>query len=275
MRPVILLLLLVSIGLTSFSTAFGETKDQTIPQILSASNDFLDLVRQYWPKIGSGDLQAMTVSYEALNNCANFKDEISAADNVDDLEASLQGRHPETIRFGKGVYFKCKRLVEHYAEFPGWRGLRLQAALAGDIRSKIWLVRQYYHNKDKRPREDFPYSPGAFLIDAMTAGHPMVFGVIASSAPYYDLLQDKSQTTVVAWWLLSCKYRDDCDKPESLTTYCIFMSPECIAFENLLDLYRQRAGSDEVYAAAQRLADDLYLKVQQRRFQELGLNLVW
>lgn len=275
MRRFIALLLLGSIWMSSISTVHGQSEDRALPQILTTSNDYLELVRQNWPKIRVGDVLAMTVTYAALNNCGNFKDEISAAENVDDLEASLQGRGPQEILFAKGIYYKCKRLVENYAEFPGWGGLRLRAALAGDITSKIWMAFEYYHNKDKQPRENTPYSPGAFLTDAMAAGHHMVFGMIAENGPYYDILQDKSQTTRIAWWLLSCKYRDDCDKPDSMNIMCIFMVPECVGSENLFDVYRQRAGGEAIYTAAQRLADELYLKVQQRRFEELGLNLVW
>ena len=275
MRTVLALLLLSSVWITSASTAQSLAEDQSVPRLLTTSNDYLELVREYWPRIGQGDILAMTVTYAALNNCGNFRKEISTADNVDELDASLQGRHPNDILFAKGIYHKCKRLVDNFAEFPGWDTLRLRAALAGDISSKIWMASEYYHNKGKQPREDFPYSPGEFLTDAMASGHYMVFGLIAETGPYYDILQDKSTTTRVAWWLLSCKYRDDCSTLGSMNVMCTYMVPECVGARNLYDVYRKRAGNDAVYAAAQSLADELYLKVQQRRFEELGLNLVW
>ena len=259
----------------ALAEAQGKTEVERLTEMLSASNDYLELVRKYWPRVGSGDIQAMTVSFAALNNCGNFRSEISAADTIDDLEASLQGQHPQTITFAKGIYFKCKRLVEHYAEFPGWGNLRMQAALAGDIPSRIWLALEYYSYKDSRPREDFPYSPGAFLTEAMAVGHPMVFALIGAFGHHRDILQDKSKASLIAWSLLACKYHGGCDEPESMKYMCIFMTPECVNSENVLDMLRQRAGSDEVHTAAQRLADELYVKVQQKRFEELGLNLVW
>ena len=275
MRAAIALLFLGFTWFGSISTADSQDGEQTVPQILSTSNDYLELVRRYWPRISRGDVLAMTVSYAAMNNCGNFKEEISAADNVDDLESLLQGKHPNDILFAKGIYYKCKRLVENYGEFPGWNGLRLRAALAGDIPSKIWMAFEYYSNKKQQAREEIPYSPGAFLTDAMAAGHHMVFGMIAETGQHYDILEDKSQTTRIAWWLLSCKYRDDCAEPESMNVMCTFMVPECVGSQNLYDVYRKRAGSEAVYDAAQGLANELYLKVQQARFTELGLKLDW
>jgi len=273
MRPAIALLLLVSVGL---NTANADVEDQTFEQILSRSDDYLSLARQYWPKAGEGDALAMSISYEALNSCIRYKDEISAADNVYDLEASLTGRwHPTAIHLAMGVYSKCKRLVEHYAEFPDWETLRFRAAVAGDMRFKTWMAIYYYENKNRRPREYFSYSPGEFLTDAMTAGHPTAFNLIAHFGPHTDILQDKSLTTVVAWSLLSCKYRDDCATPESLLFDCMYTVPECVGAVSAFDLYRRRAGSEEIYTAAQVLADELYIKVQHKRFEELGLNLVW
>lgn len=255
--------------------ADDESRIQAINELLANYNDHLELVRKYWPRVGKGDLLAMTVTYTALNNCANFKEEISAADNVDDLEASLQGKRAHSdILFAKGVFYQCKSLVEHYAEFPGWPDLQLRAALAGDIISKIYIALQYYSLNNKRPREDFPFSPAQFLIDAMVAGNYLVFGQIAENAHARTILKNKSQTTITAWSLLSCKYYDYCDRPESLNNICRFMLPECLVAKNLRDLYRKRVG-EGVFAAANILADELYLAVQQKRFEDLGLNLVW
>jgi len=218
----------------------------------------------------------MKVTFRALNNCWHFKDEISSADNIDELDELMQGKHPNDLTFAKGAYFRCKALVEHLAEFQGWKRFRLRAALAGDIPSKIPVALDYYHlRNNKRPREDFPFSPAAFLIDAMVAGNDTVFGLIASGAHSHSVLQDKSQTTITAWWLLYCKYSNDCGKPESMIYLCAYMVRTCAQFENLGDKIRHDAGSEEIYADAQRLADELYLAVQQRRFSDLGINLVW
>lgn len=206
--PLDLGLVAVLDGCVGLNTANADVEDQTFEQILSRSDDYLSLARQYWPKAGEGDALAMSISYEALNSCIRYKDEISAADNVYDLEASLKGRwHPTTIHLAMGVYSKCKRLVEHYAEFPDWETLRFRAAVAGDMRSKTWMAIYYYENKNRHPREDFSYSPGEFLTGAVSA----------------------------------------------------------------FDLYRRRAGSEEIYTAAQVLADELHIKVQHKRFEELGL----
>ena len=224
---------------------------------------------------GHGIGRAITVVFAALNNCNHFKDEIETADNVDELEDMLSGRNPNDIVFAKGSYYQCKRLVENFAEFPAWEGLRLRAAIAGDTESAIWMAFEYYRRKEELPREAFPYSPGAFLTGAMAAGHSMVFGMIAETAPYYDLVRNKSRVTRVAWWLVGCKFRDDCGKPESMHNLCNFMAPECTQFENMYEVFRFRAGSDSVFAEAQTLADELYLAVQQMRYEDLGLNLVW
>lgn len=275
MRIVIVLFLFVIAWSSSNSTANDEVEGKTLDQIYITANDYLELAREYWPRAANGDLLAMKVTFRALNNCWHFKDEISTADNIDELNKLMQGQHPNNLRFAKGAYFKCKALVEHFAEFPGWKDFRLRAALAGDIQSKIPVALDFYHLRNKRPREQFPFSPAAFLVDAMVAGNPQVFGSIAEGAHSHNVLQDKSQTTITAWYLLHCRYRDNCDKPESMLSLCTYMVSKCTQFENIHDMIRHDAGSDEVYADAKRLADELYLAVQQRRFRDLGINLVW
>lgn len=275
MRIVIGLCSLI-IGLSSSnSLANDKVEDGSLNQIYMSSNDYLELVREYWPRAINRDLLAMKVTYRALNNCWTFKDEISAAVNIDELDELMRGQHPNNLTFAKGEYFRCKDLVEHFAEFPGWKRFRLDAALAGDIESKIPVALDYYRLNNERPREDFPYSPAAFLIDAMVAGNYLVFGFIAEGAHSHSVLQDKSQTTITAWMLLSCRYWDDCRKPESMASLCGAMVPACAQFENMHDMIQHDAGSQEVYTAAKRLSDELYLAIQQRRFDDLGINLVW
>jgi len=275
MKAGIAITLLLAVLISPVSWADDESRTKALGDLLANYNDYLELVRDYWPQISQGDLLAMTVTYNALNNCAQFKDEISAADNVDDLEASLQGkRAPTDIYFAKGVFYKCKSLVEHFAEFPGWEGLRLRAALAGDAHSKFRMALQYYRIDNTRPREDFPFSPAQFLIDAMVAGDYTVFVTIAESAHHRTILKDKSKKTTTAWFLLTCKYWDGCDKPESMDNVCRFMLPECLTSTSLLDMFRKRGG-DEVFAEAEILSEELHLALQQRRFEDLGINLVW
>jgi len=131
----------------------GSSETATTQDLLNTSNDYLELVREYWPKIRLGDSQAMAVTYDALNNCGHFKNEIATAESIDDLDKLLSGRGPGDLRFAKGIYFKCKTLVHHYAEFPGWQDLRLRAALAGNIRSKVFVTLEFYRFRDERPRE--------------------------------------------------------------------------------------------------------------------------
>lgn len=247
-----------------------ETQD-----ILMVSNDYLAMVRDYWPRIRTGDAQAMTLVYEALNNCGHFKDAIEEADDVDTLEGLLADRHPKDINFAKGMYFKCKGLVEHYDEFPDWQRLRLRAAQSGDSRSRVFIAFAYYYDRDKSPRDEVPFSPGEYLTGAMLEGDPLVFGMIAHAEPALRLRNDSSPLTTVAWGLLECRYRGDCDQPSSLRVHCFLMMPACLEAETATEFWRQRAGSDEDYEEAQRRAVRLLARIEQRRFDELDLDLIW
>lgn len=253
----------------------ATSQTQAVQDILNTSNDYLELVRKYWPKISLGDVQAMTVSFDALNNCWHFKDEIAQAESVDDLDELLSGRHPGDAKFAKAVYFKCRILVHHYDEFPGWQDLRLRAALAGDIRSKVSMVFDFYRFRDERPRESFPFSPGGFLVEAMRSGDSMVFSAIGSMGVDYGLRLDTSPTTSIAWQLVSCRLRGDCGDSSSMKVFCSFMTPECVRWKNVYEYLRHRAGGDEAFAQAEKKAEDIYVKVQQQRFEELDLDLVW
>lgn len=217
----------------------------------------------------------MVVTFKALNHCWHYRREIREADNVDALDELMADRTPMDRLFARDEFFQCKSLVERFDEFPGWRTFRVRAALAGDIPSKIEAARDFYVSSSGRPREDYPYSPAGFLIDALTAKDDLVFAHIATWAKYSTILKDTSPTTITAWWLLYGKYSQTCDKTESMKALCSVLSPECARFRTLGEKIRSDAGSDEVYAAAQRLADELYLAVEEQRFDDLGINLVW
>lgn len=273
---IVLVLFIFGIAFQSTSSvARAEAKGEMVDQIYETSNDYLELTREYWPKAVNGDLLAMMVTYRALNNCWHFRDAISAAKNIDELDWLMQGEHPNNVLFAKGAYFKCKSLVEHYAEFPGWHDFRLRAALAGNVQAKVQMAMEYYFLGRNRRLEDLAYSPAEFLVDAMRARYPPVFGYIAETAESHSMLKDKSPTTVTAWWLLYCKYSNSCGKRESMASLCGFMVPACTKFENLHEKIRHDAGTEETYVAATKLANELYVAVEQQRFDDLGINLVW
>ena len=246
----------------------------TTQDLLRYSNDYLELVEEYWPGAQSGDLLAMTTVYGALNNCNTFKAEIQNAESIDDLDELLAHRHQNDLGFAKGIYFQCKALVSNMDRFSGWEKLQFKAALAGDIESKIWIAFGYYLGRYKHTREDLPFSPAEFLTDAMQARHPMVFGMTAAYAPAGPL-KDDSPEIKTAWFLLSCKYDELCTKPESMRSLCRFQTEECTQADNMYEVYRLRAGSDEVFDAAAARAAELYVLVEAGRFDELGLELVW
>jgi hypothetical protein len=273
-RYLVCLILAVPLNVLCGAPAVAS-QTEAIQNLLNTSNDYLELVREYWPKISLGDSLAMAVSYDALNNCWHFKDEIAQAESVDDLDELLSSRHPQDLKFAKGIYYKCRTLVHHYAEFLGWQDLRLRAALSGDIRSKVTISLDFYRLRDERPRELLPFSPGEFLIEAMRSGDSMVFTAIGTLGVSYGLRLDTSPTTSVAWQLVSCKLRGNCGHPSSMKVFCAFMTPECTKWKNAYEYLEHQAGGDEAYAIANRKAEDIYAKVQQQRFEELDLDLVW
>ena len=248
---------------------------RTAQDILNTSNNYLTLVREYWPRISRGDVQAMTVTYDALNNCWHFKDSISQATSIDDLDHLLKDSHTSQLEFARGIYFRCKQLVENFEEFPGWQDLRLRAAIAGDVRSKLFMIYDFYRFRQEMPRESFPFSPGAFLIDVLQSNESMVFSSIGGMGVDYGMLQDTSPTTSLAWILISCDIRGDCDKSSSMEVFCAHMTPECRESANMYEILRRRAGSDEAFAEAELKANEIYAKVRQQRYEELDLDIVW
>ena len=53
------------------------------------------------------------------------------------------------------------------------------------------------------------------------------------------------------------------------------MTDDCLNFDNVYEMLRERAGGDDQYAQAEELADDLKDKVEAGLYDDLGLDLVW
>lgn len=253
----------------------AQSENQAINDILARSDNYLQLVQTEWAKISSGDVRAMVVSHEAINNCWHFKSEIERSSDIDAFEDILRQERPREIVFGKGIYYKCQALVSRLNEFPGWQELRLRAALAGHVSSRLHLVLDFYRYQHERPREAFAYSPAGFLTDALLEGHSVAFSVVGEIGVDYGLRQDRSETTSIAWSLISCRIRGDCDQPSSMALLCANMAPECAESRTVYEMLERRAGSEEEFAEANRRADQLHARVKQQRFEELDLILVW
>ena len=99
-----------------------------------------------------------------------------------------------------------------------------------------------------------PYIEGEFLVQLMVAGYPPVFDLVGEYGAYYGILDNPSHEIKIAWFLLACKFRDVCDKAESIKQYCAYMMPECIEADNLYDVYRRQAVDPAIYAAAEAIA---------------------
>lgn len=252
-----------------------KSEHQVISDFLVNSDNYLELVQKQWAKIRLGDVQAMVVSYEAINNCWNFKSEIDQSDNIDEFEDILREQRPREVVFGKGIFHKCRQLVERLNEFPGWQDLRLRAALAGHVTSRLYLVLDFYRYRHEQPREAFSYSPAGFLTDTMLEGHSVAFSMVGEVGVEYGIRQDRSETTSIAWSLISCRIRGDCDDASSMAILCANMAPECAQSRTVYEMLEGRAGSQENYAEANRRADELQAKVKQRLFEELDLDLIW
>lgn len=126
--PVCALVLLATGGPAwSAPAVYDDAAEQRIYRLLRTTDDLLPLVREHWPQAQNGDVHAMVIAFNAINNCSTFESAFRRAESIDDLDALLSTRHPRDREFAKGIYFKCKGLVERLDEFPGWRNLRLRA----------------------------------------------------------------------------------------------------------------------------------------------------
>lgn len=275
MRPHLHLVTIVASLALGNAHAANDAENSRLGDVLNTSNNWLELVEEYWPKIDDGDVDAMVLTYNAINNCDTFKDAYLAADSIDDLPELLVGRNPEDIKFASGQYFRCRDLVRNVDRFPGWAGLRLRAALAGEPSSMTLLVVDFYRLKDVQPRESLPFSPGQFITSLMDIQYPPIFDMIGVYGRYYGILEDHSRTAELAWQILACEFRDVCDKPESIKQYCAYMTSECVEAKNLYDVYRFKAGSEENYERAAAMAGELHQKIVGRRYGTLGVNFVW
>ena len=246
-------------------------------EILLRSNDYLELLQRYWPRIRLGDVEAMVVSYEALNNCSYFRAAIQKSEDINDFDA-LMANEPQGMReFGRGIYYKCRELVDHYDDFPGWERLRLNAALAGDRYSQLMVVNDFYRYRGQNglSRENISFSPAEFLIAALEDRDSKACSLIAAAEEPGGMRKDTSKVTTAAWMLIGCEYSDNCDDASSMEVFCTMMSSECTQYANARELIRDVVDNDQQFAQAQQRARDLMAKIVNRDWEELGLDLVW
>ena len=140
---------------------------------------------------------------------------------------------------------------------------------------QLWLVKDFYRYRNERPRESFPYSPAGFLIDTLAKGNRFALAIIAMGESPWGVRIDNDPLISVAWFLLICDYRNDCDKRSSMNRDCEFMTDNCLKYDTAYDMYLDRAGSPERFAMAQEMATTLKQKVETGQYDDLGLDLVW
>ena len=255
--------------------AYADDSEPTLNQVVFRSNDFLTLVEEHWPQAMRGDATAMAIAYEALNNCSHFQDQIQSAETIDDFDAAMKDEHPSMQKYGHGIYFRCKQLVEHYDDYPGWRGLRLKAAVAGEPTSRLFMVSDFYRFRRERPREAFPFSPAVWVTEALEVRFRSVFSMIATGEAPWGLRRDSDPEVSIAWLLVGCHYGRDCEEASSVEPACWFMTDACGRFHNQFEVIRDKAGSDEAYQRAEAKAAGLIEKIDAGLYDELGLDLVW
>jgi len=265
------------VGCLVLSDSISATEQNaTSPDdLILYSNDYAGLVEEHWPRISLGEVDAMVVSFEALNNCWHFREPISASDDLDEFETEMAGQHPEMLKFGRGIFYKCKRLIERFDWYPGWEQLRLRAALAGDRGSRLALLRDFYQHRLERPREEYPFSPAQFVVEALGDRDPKIFNLIAVIDAPWGLRERNGPVVSAAWGLVYCHYKGNCATRESMQRYCVFMAAECTRYQNALEMIRTEAGSENNFAAAQDMAGELISAIEQERYEELGLILVY
>ncbi len=267
--------ILVCLFALAFPANADFNEDPLSSDLLIHSNNYLELLREHWPRISLGDADSMSVSFNTLNNCSFFAEKIRASESIDDFDLAMRNEHPEMQKFGHGIYFRCLELVDHYDDYPGWQELRLRAALAGNATEQLWLVKDFYRFRNERPRESFPYSPAGFLIDALDKGNRSALAIIAIGEAPWGVRIDNDPLISLAWLLLICDYRSDCDKASSMKRPCEFMTDDCLKYGNVFEMYLDRAGSEERFAKAQEMAIALKHKVETGQYDDLGLDLVW
>ena len=269
--PALIVSALLLPGTFSAAEEIGAERDD----VFLHSEDYAELVEANWPRIALGDVDAMYISFTALNNCWHFKDAVRASESLEEFDKEMEGEHPGMIRFGRRIFSRCKRLVERYDWYPGWEQLRLRAALAGDRQSRLDVVRDFYRFRFERPREDFPYSPAQFVLEALDDRDPMLFGVIAITDAPWGLREQNGPIVKTAWFLVYCRYKGNCDSRESMKITCAAQNPACNRYENAFEAIRADAGSEDDFAAAENMADELISAIEEKRYDDLGLVIVY
>lgn len=240
-----------------------------------ASQNWLEFVQKYWDRAQSGEVEPMVRVHDALSTCSVFEKDINASANKEEFKLRLQEtRHDTDVSVGLTVFDRCKPLVPVLDQFPGWERLQFQAALAGHPQSKVRVVMSYYQNQNVVDREDVPFSPAEFLIEAMESQEPEVYAMVGGFAEHFEVLEDTSDANTYAWILLGCRFGMECGTDKHFKAGCATSPPECQGAESLYDYYRNVIGDDSYLAAEQR-ADELYTLVLQQRWDELGINYVW
>ena len=240
-----------------------------------ASDNWLVFVQKYWDRAQAGDVEPMVRVHDALSTCGVFEKDIIAVSTIEEFEERLRKTRTETdINVGVTVYERCKPLVTEFDDFPGWERLQFQAALAGHPQSKARVVMSYYQNQNLLDREDVPFSPAEFLIEAMESHEPEVFAMVGGFAEHFGVLEDTSDANTYGWKLLGCRFGMECDTNKHFKAGCATSPPECEGAESLYDYYRNVIG-DISYLAAEQRADELYALVLDSRWDELGVKYVW
>lgn len=252
-----------------------DQKATSSVEILLYSNDFSELVEEHWPRIRLGDVESMVIAYEALNTCSHFKAAISVSNDLDEFESAMAGQSAEMLKFGRGIFYKCKQLVERFDQYQGWGNLRLRSALAGHRGSRLSVVREFYRYRHERSREDFPFSPAEYVLEALDDRDPEVFKLITVFDAPWGLREQNGPVVSTAWGLVYCHYDGNCASRKSMERYCVFMAPECTLYENALEMFESKAGTEENLAAAQGMARELISAVEEERYTDLGLLFVY
>ena len=245
--------------------------------ILLRSNDYLELLNEHWPRISLGDVDSMVIAYNALNNCWWFREKLRQSSDVDEFVDLMKDEHPDMQEFGRSIYFQCRNVVDKYDLYPGWKSLRLRAAIAGDRHSRLMLVQTYYRQRYEKnaPREKFGYSPAEYLIEAIEDLDPNAFVFIALGEAPYGMREDSSPVISAAWWLAACHYSKNCLEPGSMALFCNAMASDCLKYANGMERIRAKVGSPERFSQAQQKAKELVRLVEDRLYEDLGLDLVW
>ena len=252
----------------------GNGMNPVLKEYLESDNWF-EFLQKYWDRAQGGEIEPMVRVYEALNTCRVFQEAIRKSESREELESKLRVTHHETdVKVGLMVFERCKPLVTEFNQFPDWERLKFQAALAGHPQSKARMVVDYYSYRKTVDREDVPFSPAEFLIEALASHEPEVFAIVGGFGKHNGMLVDTSDANTYGWKLLSCRFGLECDTDKHLRALCTTSPAECEGAETLYDYYRNAIGED-AYIAAEQRADVLHALVLEQRWDDLGVNFIW